>query len=54
MIANILLPFVSLFVSSFPVGLMDGPYINFTVYVPWGLAAVFAIAGIIYAIKSIF
>lgn len=30
------------------------PYINITIYVPLGLAAVFTVAFVVYAIKSIF
>lgn len=30
------------------------PIINVTLYVPWGLAAVFAVAFVVFAIKSIF
>lgn len=32
---------------------MDAPLINFTLYVPWGLAIPIAILAIVYAIKSI-
>lgn len=33
---------------------MADPIINVTLYVPWGLAAVFSVAFVVYAIKSIF